>query len=380
MVASLRIALGLVLLSACAGPTVGGEASGSDAGDGASGAAGTAGQAGQAGQDAGSDAGNAEPRVLAAGRDCPSDLRVKNGVIVWVDQGSLQNGAQDGVLATMPASGCDGDAASCVTVLATDQHSPSAVELDPLTNTIYWATFADDTIWSLTSGSTNPIAFASAQNAPRGLGIDQTALYWSNSGGLGQGDGEIRRSWLDGGSPGGAAIVGSLELPNSLVVVDTWVYWTNYGVNETDGRVMGSDITGAGAGDIVTNQSDPRGITASPSHIYWANGFDGTIWRARRDGSEPMQIISGRYTPSDVAVDSNGIYWVDAGTPEVYADGKVMAARLDGSEITTIASDQLDPRRIEIDGDTVYWLNRGTQGVAKCSQHDGAVMSAPKPW
>jgi DNA-binding beta-propeller fold protein YncE len=187
--------------------------------------------------------------------------------------------------------------------------------------------------------------------------------------------------FLDDGTPGGAPIVSAVPSPQALTVLGDYVYWTNYGNFETDGRVMGSDIQGAGAGDIAVDQSDPRGIAASASHIYWTNYFDGTIWRAKRDGTEVEQLLSALSSPSDIAVDALGVYWVEMGTPDAFQDGKVMGARLDGSEITPIATGQHAPRRIEVDADAVYWLNRGTTGLsAGCSQHDGAVMRATRPW
>jgi hypothetical protein len=242
---------------------------------------------------------------------------------------------------------------------------------------VYWATISDSVC---AYGRHRAEAYAPGQGFPRWLAIDQTALYWTNAGELGQENGEIRRNWLEGGTPGGLAIVSGLASPHALSVTNDAVYFTNYGVNDTDGRTMAALLTGENPTEIAPNQSDPRGIAAGASHVYWVNTFDGTIMRSRLDGTDVTALISGRSTPSDIAVDSQGIYWVEAGTASEFSDGLVMAARLDGSELTTIAEQQLDPRRIELDAEHVYWINRGTQGVAKCSQHDGAVMRADRPW
>mgnify|MGYP003542404072 FL=1 len=131
---------------------------------------------------------------------------------------------------------------------------------------------------------------------------------------------------------------------------------------------------------LAKDQSRPRGITASAVHLYWANSSDGTIRRAQLDGSEQVTLVSGRPTPSDVAVDAKGIYWVEAGTPSQFTDGAVMAADLEGKKITALAQAQRDPRKVALDATHVYWLNRGTQGVQACTQHDGSVMRIAKPW
>ncbi len=330
--------------------------------------------------DAPTDAGGASAQVLAAGRDCPSDLRVSGGSVLWVDQGSLQNSGKDGVVATMPAVGCSDDSGVCIVTLASQQHSPAAVEIDPPTGDVYWATVGDDSVWRLPSQGKTPEAVATAQIFPRSLAIDDTSLFWVNAGAAGSSDGELRRRYLDGGTAGGIAVVAGLESPVDVVVLGTKFYLTIGGISDTTGAVSSADITGAGYAVLAKDQSRPRGITASAVHLYWANSSDGTIRRAQLDGSEQVTLVSGRPTPSDVAVDAKGIYWVEAGTPSQFTDGAVMAADLEGKKITALAQAQRDPRKVALDATHVYWLNRGTQGVQACTQHDGSVMRIAKPW
>jgi hypothetical protein len=316
--------------------------------------------------------------VLAEARNCPADLRVSNGTVTWVDQGSLQNSATDGVVATMPVTGCGDDGGTCIVELATNQLSPAAVEVRA--GTVYWSTFSNDSIWALPPQAGAPILFAGAQNGPRWLSSDDTALYWTNAGQLAAADGDVHRAWLDAPGTGGLAIVSQLDSPVALSVAGSTVFFSEYGVNDTDGRVVRADVTGSGRQVIAQNQSEPRGIAANAAFVYWANAGDGTIMRATLTGADVTQLVSGLSTPSDVAVDAKGLYWVEAGTPSVFADGSVKAAHLDGTGIVALAEDQRDPRRLVVDADHVYWLNRGTQGISSCTQHDGQVVRAPKPW
>lgn len=368
-------------LSACTGERVGevsSDAGGSQSG-GASGSAGsTSGGAGGSAGVAGSDAGLPETlRVLADHRDCPADLEVVAGSLTWVDQGSIQNSAMDGLVATMPAAGCDDDAGACISVLASNQNSPSALEVRD--EVVYWATVGDDSIWYLEKNGT-PQPFATGQNFPRSIASDETALYWVNAGSFGGSDGEVRRSWFDEPGSNGLPIVPGLESPVALTLYGSTVFWTNYGFTDTDGRVMRADITGAAAVPISINQSAPRGIAASSAYVYWANSEDGTIMRSTPDGTTVEPLVQGLATPSDVAVDTNGIYWVEAGTPNTYLDGSVKAAKLDGTGVVVLADNQRDPRRIVLSADHLFWINRGTQGLSPCSQHDGQIVRAPKPW
>jgi len=358
--------LSALLVLACTGEPVG-EAT-------TDGGAGAAGGGGQAGSDAGADG----LRVLAEGRDCPADLRVAAGSVTWVDQGSLQNSATDGVVATLPATGCSDDAGGCIVELAKDQLSPAAVEVRA--GTVYWTTFSNDSIWVLAPQGSAPTLFAGAQNGPRWLAADDTALYWTNAGQLAAADGDVHRAWLDEPGSGGLAIVSQLDSPVALTVAGATVFFTEYGLNDTDGRVVRADVTGSGRQVIAQNQSQPRGIAANAAYVYWANAGDGTIMRATLAGNEVTQLVSGLSTPSDVAVDGKGLYWVEAGTPSVFSDGSVKAAALDGTGVVTLAEAQRDPRRVVLDVDHVYWINRGTQGISACTQHDGQVVRAPKPW
>jgi hypothetical protein len=376
-----------VTLGACTGNRVGevgstaGGAAGTSGSGGLSGSTsgGSGGAAGSSKSDAGSDADVPDGvRVLADHRDCPADLEVEGGEVIWVDQGSLQNSAKDGVVATMPAAGCDDDAGSCISVLASAQHSPSALEVR--NQIVYFATVGNDSIWYLDGVGSAPQLFATGQNFTRSIDSDETALFWVNAGAFGAGDGELRRSWLDEPGTNGLAIVPGLESPVALALFDSTVFWTNYGINDTDGRVMRADITGVASGSIAINQSAPRGIATSSAYVYWANSEDGTIMRSTPDGSVVAPLILGLSTPSDVAVDTNGIYWVEAGTPNLYADGSVKAAKLDGTGIVTLADNQRDPRRIVLSADHVFWINRGTQGLSPCTQHDGQIVRSPKPW
>lgn len=329
-------------------------------------------------EDAGADGGatcdaGCPPVELASSRDCPSDLAVANGRVYWVDQGSVQNSARDGMVASVPIGGCD----ACAITHASGEVSPSAIAVN--VDAIYFATVAlpaNGAIRTVAFDGTPPRDFATGQRFPRAVALDATSAFWVNAGdGPPTANGEVRRAFLDGNTS--AAIVPKLDSPVAIAIRDGVVYWTNDGDSDVSGYVMTSDVTGSGASRVASNQSHPHGIATGGTYVYWANMGDGTIMRAQPNGAGLTRLFTDRATPSDVAVDDLAIYWVEAGTPPDFADGKVMAARLDGSDVRTIAAAQRDPRAIAIDGSAVYWIARGTRG---CAQHDGRVMQAHKPF
>jgi len=326
-----------------------------------------------AGADAGADGACAAcpPAEIAGARDCPVDLAVANGRVYWVDQGSTQNSATDGVVASA-AIDC---ATDCVTVHASNERSPSALAVNA--DTIWWTSLAiptsESTIRALAFGGA-PRTFAMHQYFPRSMTIDDQSVFWINScDAPPSATGEVRRQYFDGATS--TAIVFTLDSPVEIALRAGRIYWTNDGDSDTTGYVMSADVTGSPAVKIAENQSHPRGVAVGATYVYWANSGDGTIMRARHDGTEPTRLFAERATPSNLAVDDVAIYWTEAGTPPAFADGKVMAARLDGSGVVTIAAQQKNPRRIVLDAANVFWIARGTPG---CTQHDGRVMRAAK--
>jgi hypothetical protein len=43
-------------------------------------------------------------------------------------------------------------------------------------------------------------------------------------------------------------------------------------------------------------------VAVDPSHLYWTNQGDGTIWQANLDGTNPKAFATGQDDPWGVAV------------------------------------------------------------------------------
>jgi sugar lactone lactonase YvrE len=46
----------------------------------------------------------------------------------------------------------------------------------------------------------------------------------------------------------------------------------------------------------------PSGVAVDASHLYWANLNEGTINRAKLDGSSPQAIVSGQSSPQFMTI------------------------------------------------------------------------------
>jgi hypothetical protein len=191
----------------------------------------------------------------------------------------------------------------------TVQYSPSAAG-------------ATDTA-TLTATSKKPAASTSI--TLKGAGAATGHLYWATDNGMRDG-GTIVEANLDGSNQ--QTIVSGLNAPRGVVVDGSHLYWANFALF----TISEANLDGSNPHTIVSGQ-DPVGMAIDANHLYWANGF-GTIAGANLDGSNPQTIASGQNGPLFLAVDANHLYWTN------FTGGTVVEANLDGSNPQTIASGQ----------------------------------------
>jgi sugar lactone lactonase YvrE len=320
------------------------------------------------------------PQVLSDHRAHPQDLVLHGGYAFWVDQGSFANGTRDGQLLRIPVDGCRDN--SCTTILAGDLYSPGGVTVSPDGASLYFCELADASmsppgpgrIWYITFGSNEqPYVFGPGQGGPVKVAADETALYWVNNAA-----GEVRRQWLDQGTPGGVAIADNQSAPVELTVDvrRQTVFWTNSGSGDFGGVVQGADVDGANRHTLGMGQASPRGISVGPTYVYWANAGNGTVMRALPGGGDLSAFTSDKHSPNDVLVDGDWLLVAEGGNAPYYQDGRILALRLDGSEERVLADKQRYPRSLAVDAYAVYWVNVGSRDD---DQYDGALTRVAKP-
>lgn len=113
----------------------------------------------------------------------------------------------------------------------------------------------------------------------------------------------------------------------AIAVDDTYIYWSTLG-------------------------------SLKDEHIWNDDVAEAKIFRAKKDGSNIETLVSGLYTPWDITVDDEYVYWVSVGgTFRVSKEGG--QAEL----LEEIYYDQhyglngRDAGDIEVDSDNVYWIN-----------------------
>lgn len=156
--------------------------------------------------------------------------------------------------------------------------------------------------------------------------------------------------------------------------------------------VQGCGLVGAPAsacsklGEPVTlgnSNGDVLGITLDATHAYWTTGrriadagpSGGTVMRVALMGGAPEMLVPDQYLPTEIAVGSHNIYWIDEFARQV------MTAPLTGGEPTTFATAG-QASALAVDTTSVYWLNFDyitlTSAVMKAPLGGGpAVQLAP---
>lgn len=321
--------------------------------------------------------------TLAANRAASGDLAVGGGFVYWVDEGTSAHNDRDGKVMRVPVDGCgDQSPSACPVVLADMRNAPTAITLSLDGTTLVWTELQDQT-GDLTNGGVFAIdlgtiagnvvvtQLAMQQDGPIKIAADDTALYWINNN-----SGEVRRMYLDGGTPNGLPIA-QPAAPSGLAVdaAALRVYVTTWGTDGTDGVATAFDVDGKNAISIANNLHDPRGLALGPTYVYWVDTADGTLLHARPDGSDFGPSVSNRATPRAVALDASRIYWVEAGSAPYYTDGRVATCKLDGSDLRVLADHRSYPRNLALDDSYVYWVDRGTAGG---DMFDGAVLRVEK--
>jgi hypothetical protein len=232
-------------------------------------------------------AGACQPFALITGEAGPTDVRVNNTYVYWVNGGNVAN--MDGQVRRALLDG-----SSRVTLV---DHQASPAGLEVTSTTIYWNNWGDQTFWrsdldggAITTlytgangcmatdpstgalygiywnmgsveklGSTQENPLVTGLNQPWGVFTDGTSLYWTTFTTIEKGTltGGNATQWLADG-----------QAPQCLVGDGTYLYWPDY----KNGSVNRRSLAGGAVTTLATGQSSPQGIALRAGLLYWTSG------------------------------------------------------------------------------------------------------------
>jgi hypothetical protein len=94
------------------------------------------------------------------------------------------------------------------------------------------------------------------------LALNDTSVYWTN------GFDTVWRQPRAGGTP--AAFATDQLGPASIVIDETWVYWTNY----FTGTIVRAPLDGGEVEVLANEQAEPHAIVVNDTSIFWATRHD----------------------------------------------------------------------------------------------------------
>lgn len=153
---------------------------------------------------------------------------------------------------------------------------------------IYFTDSSEKKLFSINTDGTGLTTLATGLTDPRGVSYDATNghIYYID-------DSKIVRCDDDGANS--TDVLTGLGTPYFLIAngAGNTLTWTDYSL----GTIKQSTLAGASITTLVSGQTEPRGIAANGTHIYWTTGDD-KLKRATTAGASVSDIVT-LHTTSD---------------------------------------------------------------------------------
>lgn len=218
---------------------------------------------------------------------------------------------------------------------------------------VFWANSGNGEIWRAAKDGSGALLLAEGQGAPWGIRLRGESVYWVSH----AIDGVLGKVPIDGGA---VVPIATAPAARDLVVSESFVFWTR---EPDDVERVGLD--GADPQLLVSANMLSNTMALDDTAIYWVNIGDGQVNRALPDGTEELHIAEGQAQPWGIEVDATHAYWTNS------ADGSVRRVPKLGGALETLASGQIAPMGIALDEDYVYWADNETGVVAKAPKAGG---------
>jgi hypothetical protein len=256
-------------------------------------------------------------------------------------------------------------------LVASQQSAPAFIAVDD--TGVYWTNSGDGTVMRSNKDGTGQLKIASGQDTPWVIRVRKGRVYWGDD----DTGGFVGSAPAAGGGPV-LNMTGPQPSPRGLDVDDQYVY---FDTEDTDaGTFQRVQLDGGGLTVIASQQGSPKDVIVTPTAVFWSNAADGTIMRYDVAGGTFAPFVKNLVNPFGMGWDGTFIYW----TCHVADAGCVGRVAMDGSQKTILASGQQLPRAIAVDATYMYFTDEGDGTVRRVPSGGGQLETLAsgqvQPW
>lgn len=305
--------------------------------------------------------GRCAAETVVGNRNRPAGIVVDNTNVYWTD-------LWDNTLYRAPKSG-----GPPATIATGGVIGPLAID----GSTLYYPTGA--AIRRIgTDGTGGQTVVAAESYVVSDLALDATRVFWLRlgtwSGSNYNGDGQVMRAPLGGGSP--TPLASNQNRPRAIAVFGSTVFWVTEGTYtgatyNNDGAVLSVPVGGGATTTIASNQRKPCGIAATTNVVYWTTCGNGQVAKLEQGVPGVQVLATGQHASDGLVLHTGALFWPYAGFNPNDPTGEVSEFPLATAPFL-IAAEQYQPYRVAVDDTHVYWTNNGSAGDPP--NGDGAVI------
>ena len=160
-----------------------------------------------------------------------------------------------------------------------------------------------------------------------------------------------------------ASLTFTITVRDTPSLTDVYMYWADW----NSGKIQRAKLDGTNLQDLVTGLASPRDIALdiAGNKMYWVDAGANKVQRANLDGTNVEDLVNTQGRPFGVAVDTTNrkLYW------SIWEPGKIRRADLDGSNVEDFVTGLSEPEDIDLDlsRGKIYWTDTVTNKIQRAN-------------
>ena len=163
-----------------------------------------------------------------------------------------------------------------------------------------------------------------------------------------------------------ASLTFTITVQDTLSPTDVYIYWSVWS-RAGSGKIQRAKLDGTNLQDLVTGLTWARDVVLdiARNKMYWVDAATRKVQRANLDGSNIEDLVRTQGSPYGVAVDTTNrkIYW------STWRPGKIRRANLDGTNVEDFVTGLSEPEDIDLDlsAGKIYWTDTVTNKIQRAN-------------